>query len=155
MIKAVAIFTLLSCSVPAFACQPPRDMPSGAEEQQAYWQNARIQWEKRLFASVSVVAVATVSIVPEESGPDFSSGIKTRVRLLPVKLLRGASEFQTTGLAENHWCDDFKVSLADKGSYLLAMNGQRILAAVPLVRGQEQAGVNAVFAQFGEDSLWK
>jgi hypothetical protein len=146
----------LAYARPAFACQPPRDMPSDPAAQSAYWQRARSNWEKHLATTTPTLLVARVS--RKAANPDMpvqAFDAEVNVAFAPIKVLRGQFDQRGTGVYSNHWCDDFKVSVSDQGHYLLALSGQRILLAIPLEKGQEKAGVGAFFARIGEPDLWQ
>jgi len=131
------------------------DMPDGAAEVQAYWNRARIQWEKNALTNAPIVVVAKVSLLAANESTQPATVNQMSASLAPYKVLRGSIRSNAVGIIENHWCADFKVSVADKGIYLLAIDGRRILMAAPLIKNQERAGVSAFFARVGEPDLWK
>jgi hypothetical protein len=149
--KAVAILAMVFSSS-AFACQPPRDMPSDPQAAQEYWNRARTAWEKHVVKGAPTLLVARVALTADPKAAPISPDDPTQAALAPIKELRGAVEKR--GVIANHWCDDFKVSVANNGVYLLVMSGQRILLAVPLVAGQERAGVGAFFERISEPNPW-
>ena len=82
-------------------------------------------------------------------------GLAKPVALTPIKILRGSSGRTSIGVSTVQWCDDFNVSVGENGVYLLAMKGQDIQLAIPLVVGQEKAGVRAFLEHIGEPQLWE
>lgn len=139
---------------PALACQPPHDMPSEPEAARAYWERARTQWEKSVIARAPTLVVAMTSEIPGESArPEPGTGVT--VNVAPIKLLRGSFEGNAVGGMRNHFCDDFKVGVTHDRPHLLAMNQGAILLAVPLVKGDEQAGVRDFFKRIGEPNPWE
>ena len=153
--RATAAIAVLIASSPALACQPPRDMPADPAAAAQYWERARTGWEKHVVSQSPVLVVAKVSarlggkdLVPMPPDAPY------RFTLTAIKVLRGAPGRKLVGEYSNHMCDDFKVGVAQGGVYLLAMNGERILVAAPLIEGQERDGVGKFFTRIGEPDPW-
>jgi hypothetical protein len=142
----------LAFAFPAVACQPPRDMPVGALEQQEYWDRARVRWDTHVVATASTLQVARISLPATVSHSPPDEGVSAL--LTPIRVLRGPSVSNSIGVNARQWCADFPVSVRDKGIYLLAMSGNWIKLAIPLVEGQEQEGVRDFFARIGEPVIW-
>lgn len=152
---SASLFTLslAFAMTPAFACQPPRDMPSDPVAARAYWERAQTQWEKSVVARAPTLVVARTSEIPGSLPAEPGTGVT--VRVAPIRLLRGSFEKNEVGGMSNHFCDDFKVWVSHDRPYLLAMNQGAILLAVPLEKGDEQAGVRDFFKRIGESNPWE
>lgn len=89
----------------------------------------------------------------EETAPSMSR--RSTTVLNGIRLLRGKPMTSGTGKIDNYMCDDSKVHINGHGRYLLAMEGPRIVAAIPLVVGQEKSDVATFFNKIGEPNPWQ
>lgn len=155
--KTSIAFTLAACAFAssALACQPPRDMPSDPAEAAQYWERARTNWERQVVTGAPILVVAKVDTWLGRKNEVLPPDAPHRFSLVAIKTLRGTPARPFVGVYSNHWCDDFKVGVAQGGVYLLAMHGERINVSVPLIEGREREGVAKFFERIGETNPWQ
>lgn len=127
-------------------------MPTGAKEQQKYWERVQDRRDKEKLAALPTLMVAKVTLIVPAEGPAPDTGIPAS--LAPIKVLRGPSQTRAEDVNMYTWCEDLPLRVRN-GVYLLAMSGKGIGMAVPLIEGQELAGVRAFFARIGEPNPWE
>lgn len=131
-------------------------MPSDPAAAAEYWERARNAWERQVVSRTSVLIVARATSYVAGKGQEvLPPDAPHRFRLTAIKTLRGTPAPKLVGEYSNHWCDDFKVGVAQGGVYLLAMNGERINLAIPLAEGREREGVAKFFERIGEANPWE
>jgi hypothetical protein len=153
--KLIFAAMALACAPVAWACQPPRDMPVEPKAALAYWEREHVRFDRIMVDGAATLVVARVTLAPVNpaSPPKWEDGAPAS--LVPMKVLRGAAAAKAIMVNKPRMCEDFPVRVAASGVYLLAMKDSELLLAVPLVAGQERAGVAAFFARIAEPSPWK
>lgn len=76
------------------------------------------------------------------------------LRVTPIRLLRGAAPGPAPLKAQTRMCQHVNTTGYSGKNYLFALDGQDVLLAIPLVRGQEKAGVRALMNSIGAPQLW-
>jgi hypothetical protein len=150
-----AVLCAMVLSAPAFACQPPFDMPHDPAKAAEYWEQLRLGIEKQVFNKAATILVARVVAAGTPDTGNDSGMIVISATFAPIKTLRGSAPAPRTGKIEYHWCADYKPYVTVGKVYLLAMSGTEIRGAVDLDEGKERTGVATFYERIAEPNPWK
>lgn len=143
------LLTLNLIPLAAAACQPPPDMPPGDREQELYWKRHVRITQQFLVRQASTLLVGQAKVVSTNEAQDTSM-----VRIAPIRLLRGSAPGLAPLRAQTHMCRLVNPNVYSGEIYLFALDGREVLLAVPLIKGQEKAGVRALMNSIGAPQLW-